>query len=98
MSSATTVKAEGMIHDVTSAKARVRAERVCKEAGEWIWRLRSLVLQADQGGHPAGLAWVSEERVGGPGSFICGGFFSSQYMSGNHDLCTKGEGRDGKAR
>ena len=50
------VKAEGMMHDVTSAKARVRAERVRKEAGEWIWRLRSLVLQADQGGLPAGLA------------------------------------------
>ena len=50
------VKAEGMMRDVTSAKARVRAERVRKEAGEWIWRLRSLVLQADQGGLPAGLA------------------------------------------
>lgn len=100
MSSATTVKAEGTIHDVTLAKARVLAERVRKEAGEWIWRLRSLVLQADQGGYPAGLAWVNEERVGGPGPFTCVGLlFCSVHIRETPSLHkTEGKGWKRKVR
>ena len=98
MSSATTVKAEGTIHDVTLAKARVLAERVRKEAGEWIWRLRSLVLQADQGGYPAGLAWVNEERVGGPGPFTCVGLlFCSVHIRETPSL-HKREGKGWKRK
>lgn len=92
------MKAEGTIHDVTLAKARVLAERVCKEAGEWIWRLRSLVLLADQGGHPAGLAWVNEERVGGHGPFTCVGFLLFSVHIRETPSLHKREGKGRKSR